>query len=133
MTDQSPTGPDCDDWRGMTPRDRGFSTPMVDDVFALLSDWRRRSVCRYFARTESDSAGVATLAAAVASDACTDDVDSAETSEDAIEQALVHEHLPRLDEAGVLDFDARSKSVYYWGSPTLEKWAEHAEAVTERQ
>ena len=133
MTDQLPSGPRRDDWRGMTPCDRGLTAPMVDDVFALLADWRRRAICRYFVRTESSSAHVETLAAAVARRGRIADVESADLDEDAIAEALVHEHLPRLDEAAVLDFDARSESVYYWGNPTLEKWADHAAAVTERQ
>ena len=103
---------------------------MVDDVFALLADWRRRAVCRYFVTTGSQSAHVETLAAAVARRVSCDDIDPSETREEAIRDALVEEHLPRLDRAGVLDFDERSESVCYWGNPTLEKWAEHADAVT---
>ena len=130
MTHQSPPGPESDEWRGMTPCDRGLTAPMVDDVFALLADWRRRAVCRYFVSTRSNSTCVETLAAAVARRVTCDDVDPSETSEEAVRTALVEEHLPRLDDAGVLDFDARSESVHYWGHPTLEKWAEHADAVT---
>ncbi len=132
MTNQPPPDPENDDWRGMTPCDRGLTAPMVDDVFALLADWRRRTVCRYFVTTGSNSAHVDTLAAAVAGRAAREDVDSTETSEAAVRTALVEEHLPRLDEAGVLDFDERSGSVHYWGQPTVEKWAEHAAAVTDR-
>lgn len=131
MPNQYPPGPERDDWRGMTPCDRGLTTPMVDDVFALLADWRRRELCRYFATTGSDSAQVEALAAAVAR-RVGDHVDSAESREAAIEEALVEDHLPRLDQAGVLDFDARSGSVCYWGHPTLEKWADHADVVTDR-
>ena len=132
MTNQSPSGPESEDWRGMTPCDRGLTAPMVDDVFALLADWRRRTVCRYFVTTGSNSAHVETLAAAVARRVSCDDIDPSETREKAIQEALVEEHLPRLDRAGVLDFDERSESVCYWGHPTLEKWAEHADAVTDR-
>lgn len=131
MSNQSPSGPESENWRGMTPCDRGLTAPMVDDVFALLADWRRRTVCRYFVSTGSNSAHVETLAAALARRA-SDDVDASETTERAIRDALVEEHLPRLDEAGVLDFDERSESVCYWGHATLEKWAEHADAVTKR-
>lgn len=132
MTDQSTPGPERDDWRGMTPCDRGLSTPMVDDVFDLLADWRRRAVCRYFTTTGTRSVHVETLAAAVRRRITDGDVDEAETCQDAIHEALVEDHLPRLDQAGVLDFDARSDSVHYWGHPTLEKWSEHADAVTEQ-
>ena len=132
MTHQSSPGPESDGWRGMTPRDRGLSTPMVDDVFALLADWRRRGVCRYFVTTGSSSAHVETLAAGVARRAAGGGLDPSETCEEAVRTALVDEHLPRLDEAGVLDFDERSESVRYWGLPAMEKWVEHAAAVSER-
>jgi len=113
----------------MTPRDRGLTTPMVDDVFGLLADWRRRAVCLYFADESVSSTEVDTLATAVAQRGMgrVDD----DTDESAVRDALVEEHLPRLDRAGVLDFDERSGSVRYWGQPTVEKWAEYADEVSE--
>lgn len=132
MTNQSTPDPASADWRGMTPCDRGLSTPTIDDVFDLLSDWRRRTVCRYFVTTGSSAADVEPLAAAVARRTADSALDPAETNEEAIRAALVEEHLPRLDAAGVVDFDPRSDSVRYWGHPTVEKWAEHADAVSNR-
>lgn len=128
--DNYPTGePGSDEWRGMTPRDRGLTTPVVDDVFALLADWRRRDVCLYFAHSDTDAADVETLATAVAQRGRErEGVDVSSVS--AIEHDLLEVHLPRLDQAGVLDFDELSEAVRYWGQPTLEKWAEHAEEVS---
>ena len=129
MSNQPTTEPGSDEWRGMTPRDRGLTTPMVDDVFGLLADWRRRAVCLYFADEGVSSTEVDTLATAVAQRGMgrVDD----DTDESAVRDALVEEHLPRLDRAGVLDFDERSGSVRYWGQPTVEKWAEYADEVSE--
>lgn len=128
--DNHPRGePGSDEWRGMTPRDRGLTTPVVDDVFTLLSDWRRRDVCLYFAHSDTDATDVETLATAVAQRGTErEGVDVSSVS--AIEHDLVEVHLPRLDQAGVLDFDELSEAVRYWGQPTLEKWAEHAEEVS---
>ncbi|ACV46161.1 MULTISPECIES: DUF7344 domain-containing protein [Halomicrobium] len=128
MTNQ-PTGePDGDEWRGMTPRDRGLTVPMIDDVFELLADWRRRAVVLHFVDTEASSATVEALATAVTQRGmgrdCLDVV-----SVSAVRTDLVEVHLPRLDEKGVLDFDRRSESVHYWGQPTVEKWAEHVDEV----
>jgi hypothetical protein len=116
----------------MTPRDRGFTTPMIDDVFDALSDWRRRAVCRYLATCEDSGVDVATLAAAVARRGQASGVSDDETGVDAVERALVETHLPSLDKLGILDFDERSQAVHYWGVPTVEKWADHADAVTQR-
>ena len=132
MEDQPQRGPAQDDWCGMTPSDRGLTTPMVDDVFAALSDWRRRAVCRYLVSCDDDGVDVGTLETAVAHRAQASDVPAEEATVEAVEEALVGTHLPELHRIGVLDFDRRSMAVRYWGIPTVEKWAEHAEAVSDR-
>jgi len=43
----------------------------------------------------------------------------------------VETHLPALGRIGLLDCDERSNAVHYWGHATVEKWAEHADAVTQ--
>jgi hypothetical protein len=116
----------------MTPRDRGFTTPMIDDVFDALSDWRRRAVCRYLATCEDSGVDVATLSAAVARRGRASGVTDDETGVDSVERELAETHLPLLDRLGILDFDERSNAVHYWGVPTVEKWADHADAVTQR-
>jgi len=124
------SGPRGEQWRGMTPQDRGLTTPMIDDVFEALSDWRRRAVCRYLVTCEDTGVDVDRLAAVVARRGRASDVDGDETTVEAVERALVETHLPALDRIGLLDFDERSRAVHYWGLPTVEKWAEHADAVT---
>lgn len=119
-------------WRGMTPQDRGFTTPMIDDVFDALSDWRRRAVCRYLATCSDSGVAVETVAAAVARRGQASGVADDETTVGAVESELVETHLPMLDRLGILDFDERSQAVHYWGAPTVEKWADHADAVTRR-
>jgi hypothetical protein len=131
MSDQH-GDPEGDQWRGMTPQDRGLSAPIIDDVFDALSDWRRRAVCRYLATCEDTGVDVETLATAVADSGQASSVGDEETTVRAVEASLVETHLPLLDSLGVLDFDERSDAVHYWGNPTVEKWAEHADAVTKR-
>jgi len=131
MSDQQ-NGPRGEQWEGMTPGDRGLETPMIDDVFEALSDWRRRAVCRYLATCEDTGVDVETLAVAVATRAQVSGVADSEASAEAIERALVETHLPELHRIGLLDFDERSRAVHYWGHGIVEKWAEHAEAVTRR-
>ncbi|WP_277540285.1 DUF7344 domain-containing protein [Haloarcula laminariae] len=129
MSDQqkSPRG---DQWRGMTPQNRGLDTPMIDDVFEALSDWRRRAVCRYLVTCEDTGVDVETLSTAVARQGQASGVTDSETTVDSVERALVETHLPELDRLGLLDFDERSRAVHYWGQATVEKWAEHAETVS---
>jgi len=131
MNDQH-NGPRGEQWRGMTPQNRGLTAPMIDDVFEALSDWRRRAVCQYLVTCEDTGVEVETLAAAVARRGQASKVSGSETTVEAVERELVETHLPALDRIGLLDFDQRSNAVHYWGLPTVEKWAEHADAVTQR-
>lgn len=132
MSDQTEGGPESEEWEGMRPADRGLTTPMVDDVFAVLSDWERRAVCRYLATCDGSGVDVRTLSRAVAQRGRASAVTEDEMEIDAIETELVETHLPELHRIGILDFDERSGAVHYWGSPTVEKWAEHADEVSER-
>ena len=126
MTNQPTPEPGSEEWRGMTPRDRGLTAPMIDDLFELLADWRRRAVVLHFAHGDASTATLDTLATAVAQRGMDrDGITVASVS--AVRTDLAEVHLPRLDQKGVLDFDERSESVRYWGQPTLEKWAEHAD------
>lgn len=132
MSKQPQSTPGSDQWRGMTPQRRDLSTAVVDDVFEALSDWRRRAVCHYFSTCDDSTAEVETLAAAVAKRGAVSSAPTDETTQAAIREQLVETHLPVLHRLGLVDFDRRSGAVKYWGSPTVEKWAEHAAAVAER-
>ena len=132
MSDQTEGGPKSDAWAGMEPSDRGLTTPMVDDVFAALSDWKRRAVCRYLSTCDGSGVDVQTLASAVSNRGRASDIATEGTDIDTVEQELIETHLPLLHRIGILDFDERSGSIHYWGSPTVEKWAEHADAVSGR-
>jgi len=114
----------------MTPQDRGLTAPVIDDVFAALSDWRRRAICRYLATCEDSGVDVDTLAGVVTRRGQASGVTDADATVESVERSLVETHLPELDRLGLLDFDERSRAVHYWGHATVEKWAEHADAVT---
>lgn len=99
---------------------RATSAPSLDAVFDVLSD-RRRRYALYYLHGLTD--GVATV------DEIADHVLSREGTKvdrSRIVTSLQHVHLPRLDDVGVLEHDARSETVRYWGQPSLEEWLEHA-------
>ncbi|MFB6222904.1 MAG: ArsR family transcriptional regulator [Haloarcula sp.] len=132
MSNQGNGSPGDEQWCGMTPSDRRLSTTEIDDVFEVLSDWRRRAVCRYFSTCDGSAADVETIATAIANQGSMSAAVAAEMSSEAIQAQLETEHLPVLHQIGIIDYDERSGAVKYWGSPTVEKWAEHAQAVTQR-
>jgi len=131
MTEQQ-RGPESEQWRGMTPEDRGLTAPMIDDVFDALADWRRRAACQYLESCEKSGVSVERIADVVAERGRNSAVANDETTPEAVADALVEPHLPMLDRLGVLDFDERSEAVHYWGIATVEKWADHADAVSQR-
>ncbi|WP_123538269.1 DUF7344 domain-containing protein [Halosimplex salinum] len=103
--------------------------PFIDTVFDALADWRRREICQFFREGDVTTATVDELAMLLA--ACEPvglDQTHGRTHEEFASE-LTESHLPRLDAAGVVDYDERSGTVRYWGQPTVEKWLEHVEEV----
>jgi hypothetical protein len=100
--------------RARTETDRALVTPEIETAFDVLSSHERRLVCNHVADREKEAFSLDTLATVL----------EAETDQARIE--LHHRHLPKLERAGLIEYDARSNTVRYHGQPSLEKWAEHA-------
>lgn len=97
------------------------TAPSLDEVFTLLANQRRRYVLYYlFTRSE----GVATIDE-LANAISTLERRSAE-AQTQVRTSLHHAHLPKLEEAGVIEYDLRSETIRYWGQPAVEEWLEHA-------
>lgn len=100
-------------------------TPSLDLVFDVLSE-RRRRYALYHLREVPD--GVAPVSDVV------DYVYHSEGGSDgsradlrlSIRTALQHVHLPKLENAGFIEYDERSETIRYWRQPSLDEWLEHA-------
>lgn len=101
---------------------RAAVTPPIDDVFELLSNDCRRRACLFLRRAGVEVATLQDLVDALAPNA-------GDEERERLAINLHHRHLPKLDDAGIVDYDPRSNTARYWGQPTVEKWAEHVEAV----
>lgn len=101
-------------------------TDNLDTVFELLSDARRRYLLYYLYTINED---VAEFEAAVDGvyeyEAAGTDTGDHATREN-IKIELHHNHLPRLANAGVVDYDRRHGTIRFTGNPALEEWVEHA-------
>lgn len=97
----------------------------LDATFALLADERRRDVVRYFRDAEHDVASLSQLA-----DYRVDRPNGAGDLELA-RTALHHAGLPKLADAGVVQYDARSETVRYEGAPMAERCLAAVESVAE--
>ena len=98
-------------------------TPSIETVFQILRDERRCDICRFLV---TDAPGVVTV------DEIADELADDERDRRRLALNCHHRHLPKLDDAGLIEYDPRSNTVRYWGQPTLEKWLEHLDHVDGR-
>lgn len=91
----------------------------IDLWFAALSDPRRRSLCRYAMRTDGGPVAHEELVDHVVRRA--PETDSAEPDRERVETELRHVHLPKLDDAGMVDYDRQSGVVHIDRETTAER------------
>jgi predicted transcriptional regulator len=96
------------------PEHAAQSTLSIKNVFDLLAKSHRRIVLAYLQDADGATATLTELAAVVQ-----DRVDDVESEQHA-RISLVHQHLPRLADHGVIDYDQRSETVRYRDSTRLE-------------
>ena len=105
---------------------RAVKTPSFDTLFDLLAERRRRYALYVLVGTDDGLAEVETLADQVAMwEARSDDATVTDSLRASIATELREKHLPRLADADVVEYDARSDVVRYWRQPTLEEYLEH--------
>lgn len=98
----------------------GSDDPSLDTVFDLLGDQRRRLLLRFFYVNGFDTATFDEVASYIMR------WESRmggrpQPSKDDVELALIHVHLPRLESAGVVEFERSTATVRYESSESLER------------
>lgn len=100
----------------MPPQDRSPErNPRRDELSSALANRYCRFVLSYFTDSSDEVASVADLSATIART-----IDRPDRTSVTIQ--LHHAALPRLDDVGIVDYDARSETVRYRGHPRLEDW-----------
>lgn len=97
----------------------------LDATLELLADADRRAVLDCLADAPDGTATVADLAEHVADRRA--DATGERPDEDDVLQTIHHVHVPKLADAGVVDYDPRSREVRYWGSDRLETWLQRVQ------
>ena len=100
--------------------------PSLDTVFELLAERRRRFVL--YCLAEAGENRVLTLDDVV--DQVTEwerewNADRGSDSPDRRERVRIdlhHDHIPRLADAGLVDYDARTGTIRNWDAPSLDRW-----------
>lgn len=101
-------------------------TLSLDSTLELLSDYQRRAILQFLVETPDNTATINELVNNLA------EQEGARTGErpghNRVEASLYHIHIPKLADAGVIDYDARSKEVRYWRNDRLETWLDRIRA-----
>lgn len=92
----------------------------LDRLFDLLAEPRRRRVLTYLSETAADAVALTDLIAAVV--AREPDPEGEIDHYEVVAIDVYHTHLPKLEAAGLLEYDARSRTVRYYGHPKLEEF-----------
>jgi hypothetical protein len=106
-------------WREDSPSSPNLS---LDTIFDILSHAHRRRILSYLSQTEDDLTTVADLVTVISKHESESETSVQHTQDDAVRVALHHNHLPKLADVGVIEFDTRSETIQYCGHPKLEKY-----------
>ncbi|MCU4926496.1 hypothetical protein OB905_10960 [Halobacteria archaeon AArc-dxtr1] len=109
MSDATPTGADVLQKQPATD---------FDLVFEILSNRRRRIVLRTLFPVEMED--VKTLSSEVSR--------YVDADRQTVDISLRHTHLPKLDDAGIVDYDRQSEVVQYDGHQLIDEALAHTEA-----
>jgi len=98
-----------------------MNTLSLNGVFDLLADDRRRYVWEYLSGRSGNRIPLDELTDQVSSDESAVGTTASVDARRAIRVSLHHVHLPKLADAGLLEYDTRSNVVHYHTVPTPEQ------------
>ena len=101
--------------------DRDDTSTALDTAFDLLATERRRHAL-YCLREADDPVPLLELADRIAER----EADSPADDRERIAVSLGQVHLPKLADAGVVDFDSRDQYVAHRGDPVVDTFLDHA-------
>jgi len=98
-----------------------MNTLSLNGVFDLLADDRRRYVWEYLSGRPGNRIPLAELSDRVSSYESDAGTEASPGARHAVRVSLHHVHLPKLADASLLEYDARSNVVHYHSVPTPEQ------------
>lgn len=105
---------------GMNPENE-FEPETVNQLLSALSEEHNRFVLRYFRESSANVASLDEFVEKLASEG----TETGPGSRERIATRLHHMELPKLADAGVIDYDPRSKTVRCRNHPVLEYSERH--------
>lgn len=86
----------------------------TETLLRLVADPRRRMVLNYLHEHSNDAVTLEDLTELLVAE-CTPATLGRSPAESRVRTALVHRHLPKLDDAGLIEYDTDSRTVEYCG------------------
>lgn len=96
----------------------------LDDLFGLFATFQRRLVLHYLANRCDGVADFEDVVEFVAAR-----TGASGGNRDTISIDLQHNHLPKLEQYGVVEYDDRSRGIRYREDKLVERWLERVESV----
>ena len=104
----------------------------TDDALELVADSERRLLLEYLRRTEDGSVSFDTLVRrGVMSEWSSDD--DPDIDEDRLRIRLHHVHVPKLQDAGVVEYDRRNLTIQYRPNQRLEALLDSIATIYEEE
>lgn len=94
----------------------------LDTTLEILANNDRRAIIEYLRDAADQTATIDELANYLISQKSKQSEEY--PGHDHIQTTLHHIHIPKLVDAGLIDYDARNQKIRYWGSDRLERWHE---------
>lgn len=102
------------------------STDRLDSVFSVLQAARRRYLLYYLYNTEDTVLPLEEVVEAVQNYEAAGNGDEELPPRQVIRTSLVHTHLPKLADVGLVDHDPRRGTVQFQKHAPIEEWLEGA-------
>lgn len=102
---------------------------LPSSVLRLLAPERRRAVMRALMEEPNATHRIDDIVTAIQQ--TYDDLPDATTKRTYLRSSLHHTHLPKLDDAEVVEYDPGDGTVQYRGDPLIEQWVDRIERIDE--
>lgn len=121
-------GPDPDDAREEPAHESPVpDVPLsLDGILDLLADHQRREILQCLVNSDDDTATIGELSDQLITQES--ERTGARPGRDQVEVRIYHTHLPKLTEAGIVEYDARTQELHYWKNPRLENVLEYVQS-----
>ncbi len=112
-------------------REDSSSSPnlSLDTIFDILSHSYRRLILSSLSQSEDDLATVTDLVTVISKHESETETSMQRAQDDTVRVALQYNHLPKLDDTGVIEFDTRIETIRYWSHPEVEKYLSVLDAM----